>query len=70
MTDRKFYCFAVRIKVSDLPAATALMNESSEWFRSRVSSITIQPDKEEAIVIVEHTNDYPFMTNRWEIYRV
>lgn len=68
MSERKMYCFAVKVRLEDLPTATALMNESSEWFQSRVSSVTILPDKTTALVVVEHTNDYPYMTDRWRQY--
>lgn len=60
------YTFAYNVPFDKLPGALQMMNRGSDWFKTRVVSAT--PMEKHVLVIVSHTNDYPFITNEWEKY--
>jgi hypothetical protein len=66
----KTYVFVYEVRMQHLTTATALMNSTHEHFHSRVRDIWRDPcegfNSDKVLVVVEHTNDYPYVTNQWD----
>lgn len=69
-TNLRVYVYEVYLQ--HLTTVTQLMNCESDHFSSRVLAIWRDPcdgpimDSAKALVVVEHSNDYPCVTNEWE----
>jgi len=55
-----------RVPTDRLPEATAAMNYTGDFFRSRVCDVI--PQGPESLVVVELDGSYPFIENEWEVF--